>query len=198
MLPSSTAKPAATTGLNVMSMVMAGGGLRHGQVIGATDRKGHAILERKVTPQDLAATVFTHLDIDTSAQWIDGQAQADRDPAGGRSPDRRAVLRRARPCEVFKRWGFAGLALVLAAGWSYREVAFALDGPKQLSSVTINLDQVEMVTATDKGETVGKNGVYLAGDTPGSTKFVTGRFTLPAGKTPHAAPHPPRRRNHDH
>ena len=44
--------------INVMSMVMAGGGLRHGRVIGATDRKGHAILERKVTPQDLAATVF--------------------------------------------------------------------------------------------------------------------------------------------
>ena len=42
-----------------------------------------------------------------------------------------------------------------------------------------------MVTATDKGQTVGQNGVYLAGDTPASTKFVTGRFTLPAGKTPH-------------
>ena len=35
---------------NVMSMVVAGGGLRHGRVIGSTDRKGHAILERKVTP----------------------------------------------------------------------------------------------------------------------------------------------------
>jgi hypothetical protein len=30
----------------------------------------------------------------------------------------------------FKRWGFAGLALVLAAGWSYREMAFARDGPR--------------------------------------------------------------------
>ena len=87
--------------------------------------------------------------------------------------------------QVFKHWGFAGLALVLAAGWSCREVALALDGPKKLSSVTINLDQVEMVTASDRGQTVGKNGVYLAGDTPASTKFVTGRFTLPAGKTPH-------------
>jgi mannose-6-phosphate isomerase-like protein (cupin superfamily) len=87
--------------------------------------------------------------------------------------------------QVFNRWGFAGLALVLAAGWSYREVAFARYGLKELTSATINLDQVEMVTATDKGATVGKNGVYLAGDTPASTKFVTGRFTLPAGKTPH-------------
>jgi hypothetical protein len=60
---------------NVMSMVLAGGGLRHGQVIGATDRKGYGILERKVTPQDLAATVFTHLAIDPSAQWIDNQGR---------------------------------------------------------------------------------------------------------------------------
>jgi mannose-6-phosphate isomerase-like protein (cupin superfamily) len=45
-----------------------------------------------------------------------------------------------------------------------------------------------MVTATDKGESVGENGVYIAGDTPASTKFVTGRFVLPPGKTPHA-PH---------
>ncbi len=76
--------------------------------------------------------------------------------------------------QVFKRWGFAGLALVLAAGWSYREVAFALDEPRRATSGTINLDQVEMMSFTDKGEPVGKNGVYLAGDTPASTKFVTG------------------------
>jgi mannose-6-phosphate isomerase-like protein (cupin superfamily) len=87
--------------------------------------------------------------------------------------------------QVFKRWGFVGLTLILAAGWSFREVAFALDGPKQLTSATINLDQVEMVSASDKGQTVGKIGVYLAGDTAASNKFVTGRFTLPAGKSPH-------------
>jgi len=60
---------------NVMSMVLAGGGLRHGQVIGATDRKGYAILQRKVTPQDLAATVFTHLGIDPDAHWVNGQGR---------------------------------------------------------------------------------------------------------------------------
>ena len=87
--------------------------------------------------------------------------------------------------QVFKRWGFVGLTLILAAGWAFREVAFALDGPKQLTSATINLDQVEMVSASDKGQTVGKIGVYLTGDTPASNKFVTGRFTLPAGKSPH-------------
>ncbi len=60
---------------NVMSMVLAGGGLRHGQVIGATDRKGDSILERKVTPQDLAATVFTHLGIDPEAHWVSAQGR---------------------------------------------------------------------------------------------------------------------------
>ena len=90
--------------------------------------------------------------------------------------------------QVFKRWGFAGLALVLAAGWSYREVAFALDEARRATSGTINLDQVEMVSFLDKGEPVGKNGVYISGDTPASTKFVTGRFVIAPGKTPHA-PH---------
>jgi mannose-6-phosphate isomerase-like protein (cupin superfamily) len=88
----------------------------------------------------------------------------------------------------FNRFGLAGLTLLLAAGWSYRELAYAFDGPKELSSTTINLDAVKMVTTIDRGEPVGMNGVYLAGDTPASTKFVTGRFVLPAGKTPHA-PH---------
>jgi hypothetical protein len=60
---------------NVMSLVLAGGGLRHGQVIGATDSKGYGIRERPVTPQDLAATVFTFLGIDTGAQWVSPQGR---------------------------------------------------------------------------------------------------------------------------
>jgi len=90
--------------------------------------------------------------------------------------------------QVFKRWGLAAVALFLAVGWSYREAAFALGAARGVASGTINLDQVEMVSAMDKGELVGKNGVYLAGDTPASTKFVTGRFVLQPGKSPHA-PH---------
>jgi hypothetical protein len=60
---------------NVMSLVLAGGGLRHGQVIGATDRKGHGILERMVTPQDLAATIFSHLGIDLESHWVNAQGR---------------------------------------------------------------------------------------------------------------------------
>ena len=60
---------------NVMSMVMAGGGLRHGQIVGATDRKGHGVHERKVTPQDLAATVFHYLGIPLDAHWTNPQGR---------------------------------------------------------------------------------------------------------------------------
>lgn len=59
--------------LNVMSMVLAGGGLKHGQVIGSTDARGHSIAERMVTPQDLAATVYTYLGIDPDTLWMDSQ-----------------------------------------------------------------------------------------------------------------------------
>jgi hypothetical protein len=54
----------------VMSFLMAGGGIRGGQVIGATDRRGGSIQERPLSPGDLAATVFKHLGIDPAAQWM--------------------------------------------------------------------------------------------------------------------------------
>lgn len=55
---------------NVMSMVVAGGGFRHGQVIGSTDSRGGAIASAAVRPQDLAATTFQHLGIDLRSHWI--------------------------------------------------------------------------------------------------------------------------------
>ncbi|MCB1090509.1 MAG: DUF1501 domain-containing protein [Verrucomicrobiae bacterium] len=59
----------------VMSMVMAGGGLRHGQVIGSTDKGGYDIASRRVGPSDLAATVFHHLGIDPGTHWIDSEGR---------------------------------------------------------------------------------------------------------------------------
>lgn len=61
--------------LSVMSMLLAGGGLRHGQVIGSTDASGGAIKSRKVTPSDLAATVFRHLEIPLDAHWTTPQGR---------------------------------------------------------------------------------------------------------------------------
>jgi hypothetical protein len=60
---------------NVMSMLLAGGGLRHGQVIGSTDARGGEARSRRITPSDLAATVFRHLDIPLDAQWTNPQGR---------------------------------------------------------------------------------------------------------------------------
>lgn len=60
---------------NVMSMVMAGGGFNHGQVIGSTDRRGGSIESSSVRPQDLAATTFRHLGIDLNAHWTNNQGR---------------------------------------------------------------------------------------------------------------------------
>jgi uncharacterized protein (DUF1501 family) len=70
----------------VMSMVMAGGGFRHGQVIGSTDSRGGAIASQAVRPQDLAATTFRHLGIDQSAHWVNPQGRPTPIVAEGGRP----------------------------------------------------------------------------------------------------------------
>lgn len=59
----------------VMSMLAAGGAGTHGCVVGSTDASGGTIKSRKVTPADLAATVFRHLDIPLDAQWMNPQGR---------------------------------------------------------------------------------------------------------------------------
>ena len=89
------------------------------------------------------------------------------------------------------RWGRpatlvpSALALALATGWAAREVTHAGESAARVKSGTVVLDQVTMNPAMYDDKPVGENGVYLSGDTPGSTKFVTGRFVIPPGKTPH-------------
>ncbi len=53
----------------VMSMMLAGGGIKTGQTIGSTDRRGGGIQSRRLGPGDLAATVFKHLGIDPNDHW---------------------------------------------------------------------------------------------------------------------------------
>ena len=55
----------------VMSMLLAGGGLRHGQVIGATEADGGAIKTRPVTPGDLAATIYRHFGVPLDVTYQD-------------------------------------------------------------------------------------------------------------------------------
>lgn len=56
---------------NVMSATLAGGGLNHGQVIGASDRDGGTPKERPVTPGDLAATIYRHMQVPLDATYTD-------------------------------------------------------------------------------------------------------------------------------
>jgi hypothetical protein len=55
----------------VMSMALAGGGFRHGQVIGATEKDGGQIKERPVTPGDLAATIYQHMGVPLDSTYVD-------------------------------------------------------------------------------------------------------------------------------
>jgi hypothetical protein len=58
-----------------MSMCLAGGGLRHGQVIGASEKDGGTIRERPVTPADLAATLFRYFGVPQDVQYTDHQGR---------------------------------------------------------------------------------------------------------------------------
>jgi len=55
----------------VMSMAVAGGGFRHGQVIGSTERDGGRPKDRPVTPGDLAATIYHHFGVPQDTVYVD-------------------------------------------------------------------------------------------------------------------------------
>ncbi|MDZ4684636.1 MAG: DUF1501 domain-containing protein [Planctomycetaceae bacterium] len=56
---------------SAMSALVAGGGIRGGQVIGATTSKAEHPTERPLTPQDLLATIYRHLQIDSHREFAD-------------------------------------------------------------------------------------------------------------------------------
>jgi hypothetical protein len=53
------------------SALLAGGGWRTGQVVGATNSKAEYPVERPLTPQHLLATIYRHLGIDPGSSLID-------------------------------------------------------------------------------------------------------------------------------
>jgi hypothetical protein len=59
----------------VFSVLLAGGGLKGGQVVGSSDKTGESPQENPVTPADLAATIFTLLGFDPqlTLQTADGR-----------------------------------------------------------------------------------------------------------------------------
>ena len=68
----------------VMSMCMAGGGFRHGQVIGSTEPDGGEIKERPVTPGDLAATIYRHMGVPLDGTYLDTQGRPNPIVENGR------------------------------------------------------------------------------------------------------------------
>ncbi len=67
--------PGRTHWPQVFSAVLAGGGLRGGQVIGSSTRDGGEVKDRPISPQDLWATVYTALGINLETMFRD---RADR------------------------------------------------------------------------------------------------------------------------
>lgn len=56
---------------DAQAALVSGGGLRMGQVVGATNSKGEYPSERPLRPQDLLAVVYRHLGIDPATPLID-------------------------------------------------------------------------------------------------------------------------------
>ena len=56
---------------HVFSASISGGGIQGGRVIGESDSKGAEPRERPIRPQDVLATMYRHLGIDTHKQYLD-------------------------------------------------------------------------------------------------------------------------------
>ena len=75
-----------------MSMIVAGGGMRTGQVIGATNTKGEYPADRRMTPNDMWASVYRHLGLNAAHEFPDlGGRPMPSLPFGAPIPELAAV-----------------------------------------------------------------------------------------------------------
>ena len=70
-LPGIDANPGRDHWGNVMSVLVAGGGITPGLVIGASNARGERPRDRPITPKDLVATLYAKLGIDPSTTFND-------------------------------------------------------------------------------------------------------------------------------
>lgn len=68
---------------NVWSLVMAGAGIRGGQVIGASDARSETPTERPVTAEDVLATIYDRMGIDFEKEYHNGQNRPIKIVKGG-------------------------------------------------------------------------------------------------------------------
>ena len=88
-------------------MCLAGGGYRHGQVIGASELDGGTIRERAVTPGDLAATIFQHFGVPLDVTYLDNNGRPVYVLANGGQPKSSAL---SSPSSGARRGAAHGLA----------------------------------------------------------------------------------------
>ena len=80
---------------HTFSVLFGGGGYRMGQVIGRSSPRGESVVDRPISPQDVAATVYHHLGIDAGqVSFPDHQGRGlclgdSRGPDGGDDGGRR-------------------------------------------------------------------------------------------------------------
>jgi hypothetical protein len=58
-----------------MSIAMAGGGIKGGRVVGASDAKGAEPVDAMKIPHDVLATLYRHLGVDTTVDYLDHQGR---------------------------------------------------------------------------------------------------------------------------
>lgn len=76
---------------HAFTVLLAGGGIRGGQVYGATDHQGGQVRDNPVSPADLAATLLNHLQVDSShGYWDPIQAERQQLSIGSVIPLERA------------------------------------------------------------------------------------------------------------
>jgi hypothetical protein len=72
---------------HAFTALVAGGGVRGGQVFGSTTDTGGYVADNPVTPADLSATIFTHLGLEASTEYDDHFLQARQRLTSGRPVD---------------------------------------------------------------------------------------------------------------
>jgi hypothetical protein len=69
---------------HAFTVLLAGGGIRGGQVYGTTSRDAAYVIDKPVSPADLSATIFHHLGIDPSQKYFDHFQHTDQKLAEGK------------------------------------------------------------------------------------------------------------------
>lgn len=72
---------------HAFTAIVAGGGVRGGQVYGSTTANGGYVADRPVSPADLSATILSHLGIDQSLEYEDHFLQVRQQLSEGRPVD---------------------------------------------------------------------------------------------------------------